>query len=195
MIAALAALALAASAPPVVDRTFLCTTSIGHVTTVASPRGTSEVAGARFTSSGYARVTSGPNADPLADLVVVARPGFRNASTRFPGAVYASGRRCTALRAAVPLASTGLPGPPVAFRSDAECTVRGSVVVHVRAVLAAGAAWGRLRGPVGAAFVGARGRVVEAELAVRDQATGRPLAFAKLGRAGRSQLWSSPRCL
>ena len=174
----------------VVDRTFVCTPSYGRVTVVASPRGSSELQGARFTSSGYARVTSGPSSDPLSDLVVVARPGLRNSSSRFPAAVYASGRRCVASRSPVPLTRAGLPRAPVTWRSEAECTVRRRMLVRVRAVLSAPATWGR----VGTAFAGVRGLVVEAELAVRDQVTGKPLAFVKLGRAGQTQLWSAPRC-
>jgi len=181
----------AVAAPAAVfDRTFACMPSYGRFHVRASPHGASEVIGARFTSSGYVRVSSGPGGDLLSDLVAAALPGFRTSSTRFPAAVYASSRRCVVSRAFVPLTRTGLPGPAVTWSTDDECTVRGRVLIRVRVGLGSAGTWG----PVGTAFVGARGRVSEAALAVRDQTTGRPLAFAKLSRAGKTQLWTSPRC-
>ena len=188
--------AAGAAAGSVIDRTFLCTPSYGRATVVSSPRGTPEVLGARFTSSGYGRVTSqGSNADPLSDLVAVAQPGFRNSSTRFPGSVYASARRCVASRAAVSLTRTGLPGPPVAYRTQADCTVRAKVLVRVRVILARSSTWRRLGGPGGVYNGAVPGPVVEAELAMRDSSTGRPLAMIKLTRTGQTQLWTSPPCL
>jgi hypothetical protein len=63
--------------------------------------------------------------------------------------------------------------------------------MRVRGVLSAPATWGR----VGTAFVGARGRLVEAEVAVREQRTRMPLAFVRLGRAGQTRSWSSAGCV
>lgn len=198
-IAVIAGLAVAAGiqaqqSARVVDRTFLCSPRHGEIDVVASPSGSPEVQGASFTSSGYVRVTSGPAGDPLADLVAVARPGLRNGTTRFPAAAYASTRRCVASRASVPLRPRGVPGPPLPFRGDAECFVKGAVVVRVRAVLTTPAPWGRLRGSAGATYGGAAGQVVEAQLAVRDARAGRPLAYATLDRSGRTRLWSSFHC-
>ncbi|HSI98092.1 MAG TPA: hypothetical protein VK926_06985 [Gaiellaceae bacterium] len=178
----------------VVDRTFMCSPRFGRVQVAAGPRGGRELVGTLFTSPGYARVSSGPGGDPFADLVVVARPGLRNASTRFPGAVYASAGRCVAARAAVPLTPRGLQGPPLRVPSSEDCALRGRVLVRVRAVLATPARWGRLRGTVGRTYVGAAGRLVEGELAVRDPRTGSPLGYVKLDRRGRIQFWDSPRC-
>lgn len=184
--------ALMPGASRLFDRTLACTPAYGNLDVVASPRGAQEVLGGPFISSGYARVTSGPHGEPLSDLVAVARPGFRNPSTRFAAAVYASSRRCVPSRAAVPLTLTGLPGPPSEFLSQGECEppLRGRVLVRVRALLTAPATWGRVDG----AFVGARGRLLEAELAMRDQRTRKPRAFARVGRTGKTKLWTSSRC-
>jgi hypothetical protein len=181
---------LSPSASRRIDRTFLCRTAFGSVDVVASPRGANDILGGRFTSSGYARVTSGSHGDPLSDLVVAARPGFRSPDIRFPAAVYARSGRCLASRTAVPLTLTGLPGPPNEFLSQSECIVDGRVLVRVRALLSTPSTWRRVDG----AFVGARGRLLEAELAVRDQRTRRPLVVVRVGRTGKTQLWSSPRC-
>jgi len=191
------ATAAEASALAVVDRTFVCTVSYGEFTVVVSPRSTSEVKGVRTTSSGHARVTWGSDAYPLGDLVVVARPGLRNYITRFPGAVYASVRRCAASRTSVPLTHAGLPGPASVVRSDSECRAGGKVLVRVRAVLESPAPWRRLTGPVGSAYNGVKGHVVEAQLAVRDARTGKPLAFATLDRSEATRHWSAPwpRCV
>jgi hypothetical protein len=180
---------LSLTASRVFDRTLACTPNYGNLDVVASPRGASELA-TPHTSSGYARVTSGPHGEPLSDLVVVARPGFRTPSTRFPAAAYASSRRCAPSRAAVPLTSRGLPGPPTPFVSHGDCTVDGKVLVRVRARVSSAAPWRRLD----RAFVGARGRLVEAELAVRDMRTRTPLAFATVGRTGKTKLWTSSGC-
>jgi hypothetical protein len=157
---------------------------------VVSPRGARDILGGRFISSGYARLTSGSHGDPLSDLVVAARPGLRSPNTRFLGAVYARSRRCVASRAAVPLALAGLPGPPTTFMSQSECFPDGRVLVRVRGVLAAPATWRRLDG----AFAGVRGRLLEAEIALRDQRTRRPLVFIRIGRTGKTKLWSSSGC-
>lgn len=173
-----------------VDRTFLCKTQYGSVEIVASPHGANELEGARFISSGYGRVSWGASSDPGADLVAVALPGLRNGGTRFPAAVYASARRCSASRASVSLTRKSLPGPPTPVRGEADCTVSAGVLVRARAVLARTANWRRL----GVVYVGTLGPVVQAELAVRDAKTRRPLAFITLNHNGDTKLWSSPDC-
>jgi hypothetical protein len=178
----------------VIDRTFRCTPASGVASLVASPRGTRELDGRQFVSSGYVRLTSGISADPLADLVAVAHRGHRNPTTHFPAAVYASLKRCSDVRSVVPLTSAGLPGPAVAFRKEAECVARQRMLVRVRAVLGAPARWGPLGGAFRGTYAGAGRRVVEANLVVRDARTRQPLAFATLSRSGRTQLWTSTRC-
>jgi hypothetical protein len=180
----------------VIDRTFACTPAFGSLKVVVSPHGTQEVIGSQFISSGYARVTRGSDTDPSADLVVVANPGQRNGGVDFPGAVYAHGLRCTASRAKVPLGRAGLPGPALAVRSDTVCKVRRKVLVRVRAEVDGASSWRRLGGSVGRSYVGVRGRVVKAELAVRDQQTSKPLGYVTLGPAGGTRHWSAayPRC-
>jgi hypothetical protein len=180
----------AAPSARAVDRTFICMTQYGSVEIVASPHGANELEGARFISSGYGRVSWGPSADPGADLVAVALPGLRNGSARFPAAVYASARRCSPSAESVPLTRKSLPGPPTHVRGEADCDVPARVLVRVRAVLAQTAIWRRL----GVVYVGALGPVVQAELAVRDARTRRPLAFITLNHSGETKLWSSPDC-
>ncbi|MBA2296394.1 MAG: hypothetical protein H0W16_14860 [Actinobacteria bacterium] len=107
-----------------------------------------------------------------------------------PGGVYAHSRRCSPARASVALSSKGLPGTPTGWYSPVSCTLRGRVLVRVRALLSAPAGWGRA-GPL---FQGARKDVLEASLAIRSERTGEPLAFMTLNRAGETRLWSSSRC-
>ena len=107
-----------------------------------------------------------------------------------PPGVYASTRSCSATRAAVPLSSRGLPGPPVEFGKGVECEIRGRVLVRVRAVLQSSAAWRRVQG----GYAGAREGVVEAALAVRTQRGRHPVAFIQLGRTGKTKLWTVGSC-
>ena len=174
----------------VFDRTFVCLPPYGTVDMVASPHGAIVVIGATFISSGYVRMTAGSNGDLLSDLVAIAHPGKRTSSTRFPAAAYVNSRRCVASRAFVPLTHAALPGPAATWSTSDECSVEGKVLLRVRAVLRASANWG----PVGKNFVGVRGRLREAAFAVRDRATGKPLALARLESTGRTQLWTSAHC-
>jgi hypothetical protein len=172
------------------DRTFSCKPPYGSFDVVASPHGAIEVIGATFISSGYVRLTWGSGGDVLSDLGAIAHTGHRTSSTSFPAVAYVSSRRCVASRAFVPLAAIGLPGPAVRFSSEDECLVPGRVLVRVRARLAAPSTWRR----VGTAFAGVRGRLRQAAIAAREQATGKPLAFAQLDRAGMTTVWTSARC-
>lgn len=171
----------------VVDRTFSCSPRDASV--VASPHGSSELLGRRFISSGFLRVTAGRDT-LLSDLAAVAFPGLRAPDIRFPAGVYASSRHCVPSRAPVPLTQTGLLGPPTVWRTELDCSARGRLLIRVRAVVNGAGTWAA----VGTTFVGTRARVLEGQLAVRDQATGKPLAFGKLGREGATKLWSSARC-
>jgi hypothetical protein len=177
-----------------VDRTFACNPLYGEADLVVSPRGSQEVQGARFVSAGYARLSSGSGIDPRSDLAAFARPGLRTAGARFPAAVYVNVRRCREVRRPIALSRRGLPSPPTAFRTEAECFVDGRVVVRVRAVLARPAPWRRLRGQYRGIYAGVAGRVIEAELAVRAQRGGRPLAFVRMSASGKTRLWSSYDC-
>ena len=85
------------------------------------------------------------------------------------------GPRCTRTRANVPLARTGLPGPPVRFQSDVACALAGRILVRARVVSEAG-------------------RVTRAELAVRTEKSGAPVAYARIDRDGDGVFYSSPRC-
>lgn len=204
LITALAAIALALLAfngtaavtakQRIVDQTFLCNTVFGQVRVATSPKGSLETLGAQVISSGYARVTSGPDLSPLSDLAVASRPGYRTATIHFPGSVYASTRRCASSRAAVPLGRAGFARPPTAFLSAADCTVRGRVLIRVRAVLNRPALWRRLGGELGSAFIGTKVDVDEAQIAVRRARTGSPMALAQLLPGGLTRLWASPSC-
>ncbi|MEX0807613.1 MAG: hypothetical protein WD044_02690 [Dongiaceae bacterium] len=107
-----------------------------------------------------------------------------------PSGVYASARRCTPARAAVPLSSKGLPGPPAGWFSEVNCSLRGRVLVRVRALLAAPAEWQRVDG----SYFGAQKRIDEASVAVRSERTGEPLAFMQVDKAGKTRLWTASRC-
>ncbi|MEX2210663.1 MAG: hypothetical protein WD689_02730 [Gaiellaceae bacterium] len=171
----------------VVDRTFVCTPAYGRVNVVASPRGSGASDLYVVDSAGYVRVSSGPGSF-AADLVAAARPGMRSWVKRFPGAVYASSRRCTSVSASVPLSRAGLPGPALEWWTRWRCRVRGRVLIRVRAVVEATSSWGPIPGT---SYTGTRGTLREASMVVRDEVSRRPLAFVELDRAGKTSTWTS----
>jgi hypothetical protein len=188
----------AASAPPrIVDRTFRCTSAllyggVRQLDVTTSPRG-SQGAGGRSddVSPGYISVGSGAARGVFDDLAFArARSEARRASTPFPPGVYADTRRCAAARASLPLSSKGLPGPPIRFAREADCEVRGRVLVRVRAVLEAPTAWQPTTPPM----AGARRNVIEARIAVRSERTRRPLALLALDSTGGTRLWLASAC-
>jgi hypothetical protein len=192
------AAAEAASTPPrIVDRTFRCTSAVLYagvrqLDVTASPRG-SLGAGGRSddVSPGYISVGSGAARGVFDDLVFArSRSETRQASTPFPPGVYADTRRCAAARASLPLSSKGLPNPPIRFEREADCEVRGRVLVRVRAVLEAPTAWQPATPPV----AGARRNVLEATIAVRSERTRRQLALLTLDGAGATRLWLASGC-
>ncbi len=115
-------------------------------------------------------------------------------SPPFPGpaGAYAHASRCAPSRATVQLSSAGLPGPPAQFAADRTCSIRGRIVVRVRATLAAPAEWRRSYEPF---LVGARGRVEQASLVVRGARSGTLLAYMTVDRTGKTKFWSSTRCV
>jgi hypothetical protein len=135
-------------------------------------------------------VSSGPFTDRANRVFVRARNHELGSVGRtLPAGVYANTRSCAPTRAAVPLSPRGLPGPPVRFEQEPECTVRGRVLVRVRAFLQVPARW-----VTRTDYAGAQKNVVEAALAVRSERTRRPIAFIQLGRSGTTKLWSSRAC-
>jgi hypothetical protein len=179
---------------PVVDRTFRCVLGggLGQLDVTTSPRG-SLGAGGRSddVSPGYISLGSGAARGVFDDLVFArARTETRRSATPFPPGVYADVRRCSRARASIPLSSKGLPGPPVRFNTDADCEVRGRVLVRLRAVLEAPALWGRGERP----YFGARRNVVEATIAIRTERMRRPIALLALDRSGGTRLWVSSTC-
>jgi len=90
----------------------------------------------------------------------------------------------------MPLSSKGLPGPPIRWSKELDCSLRGRVLVRVRAVLDAPTKWRR----ADRSYVGARNPVTEARLAVRLQKTGKPIAYMELDAKGRTALWYSSTC-
>lgn len=192
---AAAASDLQAGASRIVDRTFVCKPmmygGVGDVDVRATPPETDPVG---FSMSAHLVVRTGTTL-PTGDLVFVrAQAQERIGRTSpFPGpaGVYAHVKRCSPSRARADLTAAGLVGPPVRFASDLTCSVRGRVVVRVRARLAAAADWRRAYEPF---LIGARGRVEEASLAVRGASSGAPLAYMTVDRSGGTRLWSSSRC-
>jgi hypothetical protein len=192
-VVALAAAGSSESAPSrIVDRTFICTpmlfAGIRDLDLWASPPRTDP-----WIIPAYLVARTGTTL-PTSDLVFVraqtqGRIGWTLPAPG-PAGVYAHARRCTPTRRAVGLSSSGLPGPPAAWYTTVNCALRGRVLVRVRARLAASADWRRADNT----YVAAQKRVEEASLAVRSERTGEPLAFMQLDRAGRTKLWTAPRC-
>lgn len=180
------------AASRIVDRTFACTPiAYGGVRDLdlwASPPRTDP-----WIITAYLVARTGTTL-PETDLVFVraSAQGKIGWTTPYPGpaGMYANARRCAPSRANVPLSSNGLPGPPAGWFSEATCSLRGRVLVRVRAVLAAPAEWRR----ADKTFLGAQKRVVEASLAIRSERTGEPLAFMQVDKVGKTRLWTSSRC-
>src|SRR5688572_19877224 len=129
---------------------------------------------------------------PGSDLISIRARGWqRFAGTYSPEGVYASNKRCSSSRLFVSLSARGLPGPPTRWAKQVTCLGGGRVLVRVRAVLRAPAAWRRISD----SYDGARREVVEAALAVRSERTSKPIAYLELGRDGKTKLWYSPRCV
>jgi hypothetical protein len=186
-----------AAASRVVDRTFRCTPAVLYagvrqLDVTTSPRG-SLGAGGRSddVSPGYISVGSGAARGVFDDLVFArSRTEVRHAAIPFPPGVYVDARRCVRVRVVLPLSSKGLPGPPVRFSTEADCELRGRVLLRVRAQLEAPAAWQPATPP----WAGARRDVVEATIAVRSERTRRPLALLALDRGGETRLWTASHC-
>jgi hypothetical protein len=188
---ALAAFAQARTSTTVLDQTLICATEQGDVDVMASPRGDLAFATARTESSGYLGVGSG-QVNQLNGLVVVRARAEKSTvgSAHAPQGVYGRAGKCFLSRKTVPLKATGLPGPPVQWAKSYDCTVRGRLIVRVRAVLASGASWRR----IDKFYFGARANVVSAELAIRSERTGKPLGFGTLSSAGKTRLWIAGSC-
>ena len=193
---AVAAAELGAGAPSrIVDRTLVCTPFTLHgglrdLDVITSPRGGPLLRGTvRAISVGYIAVGSGPGSS--ADLVLVrASPQERyQQQTQAPG-VYSNARRCSRTQASVPLSSRGLAGPPVRYATSDDCSVRGRVLVRVRAVLESPTSWLGTRGP----YAGARKNVLEGTIAIRSERTRRPLALLQLDRSGKTKHWTAAAC-
>lgn len=180
-----------------VDRTFVCTPiafgGIGDLDVNVSPL-RKDTFGRQFVATLEAR-TGGWSAD---ETLVVARalkqpehPGLAyNYSAGGIAGAFAHSRRCASTRAAVPLSSKGLLGPPTRWQKELDCPVRGRVLVRVRALLRSPDDWGG----VDRSYAGVRQPLVEGKLAIRLQRTGKPLAYMELDVRGRTKLWYSPNC-
>jgi hypothetical protein len=107
-----------------------------------------------------------------------------------PAGVFVNAGSCSAVRTPVPLSPRGLPGPPLEYEQDAECRIRGRILVHVRARLQTAAGWEA----VGDGYAGARANVVEAAIAVRNARTRKALAFMQLRPQGRTRFWAAQGC-
>jgi hypothetical protein len=205
LIGLLAALGVAASYAPAadvasrtVDRTFVCKPvafgGIGDLDVYANPPG--DLNFNRPTTAHLFVRTGG--SEPTNNLVFVRarsqvrHPGITNPeAVGGPGGVFAHRSRCVATRAAVPLSSRGLPGPPTRFERNVDCPVRGRVLVRVRATLRAPSNW---RPRAHSVYAGARQNVDAAQLAVRSQRTGAPIAYLELDARGGTRLWYSGNC-
>lgn len=181
----------------VVDRTFRCTLAplnggIGQLDITAKPRGThGRSPYTRDTSTGYIAVGSGPAVGLESDLVnASSRLEARTSNPPLPPGVFVNGRRCRATRTSVPLSAKRLPGPPVRFDKDANCEVRGHVLVRVQAVFEAPTSWRAAHQP----YVGVQRNVVAATIAVTSERTRRAIGVLTLDRAGETRLWVASLC-
>jgi hypothetical protein len=180
-----------------VDRTFVCTLQapLGasrDLDLVAAPLIVDRLRNFRssaFIGSSSGRVLAGPVSDRANLVFVRARPSHLPGRTLGPG-VYANARSCTAKKATVALSPRGLPGPPVEFERNAECSLRGRVLGRVQARLQTSAAWR----PFQDGYAGAQANVREAKLAVRSERTGKPIALMELRPAGKIRFWSVSGC-
>jgi hypothetical protein len=183
----------------VVDRTFRCTLAplyggLREFDVTAKPVGSLGSGGrSDDVSPGYVSIGSGPASGAFDDLVFArARVEERGVApgNPFPAGVYVDVRRCVGARVSLPLSAKGLPSPPVRFDTDADCELRGRVLVRLRAVLEGPTLWGRAARP----YFGARRNVMEARIAVRSERARRPIALLALDSGGKTRLWVSSNC-
>jgi hypothetical protein len=104
--------------------------------------------------------------------------------------VFASRSRCRAVSSRIPLSARGLPGPPLRWEKRLTCPLRGRVLVRVRATLETPTTWRRMD----ATYSGARNPVMRAQLAVRSERTGKPIAYMELDAKGGTRLWYAGTC-
>lgn len=166
-----------------VDRTLLCSTTVGARTDLYV-RMTSPKPTASPPQPGSGSFSSGSNF--LASQALV---GFSAGSTSgySTGQVFIGRTRCATSMKTVPLTSQGLPGPAVPFDQTRKCQAPARVLVRIRAVLDRGVTWRLARG-----LFFTPGKVSSAYLAARTEA-GRPIAFMKLV-SGRMGLWTAASC-
>jgi hypothetical protein len=181
----------------VIDRTFACTLVAPLGTTrdldlIANPRRVDRFrnfTAPAFIGSSSGRVLAGQVSD-RANLVFVRARQFDVSGRTLPPGVYANLQSCARNRAVAALSSRGLPGPPVRFEQNAECALRGRVLVRVRARLQTSASWR----PFQDGYAGAQANVREAKLAVRNARTRKPLAYIELLPTGKTRFWAAGAC-
>jgi len=83
--------------------------------------------------------------------------------------------RCSRSKSQVPLSSRGLAGPPVRYQTSVDCTLPGRVLARAR-VVSDGT------------------RVTRADVAVRMERSGNPIAYVRITESGSGAFWVSPRC-
>jgi hypothetical protein len=142
-----------------------------------------------FIGVSSSRVIATSVADRSNRVFVRARP-LSTAGRSLPGGVFVNARTCSGVRTFVPLSPRGLPGPPLEYEQEAECGIRGRILVRVRARLQTAADWK----DVGDGYAGARANVVEAAIAVRNARTRKALAFVQLRAQGRTRFWAHSGC-
>jgi hypothetical protein len=111
--------------------------------------------------------------------------------TQGPGGIAVNRKRCSWIRdVRIPLSASGLQGPSRFADKPFDCQVSRRLLVRVRAEMERPVSWRVL----GDAFrVGAA--VSEVRLAIRTQASRRPIAFGAMNRSGETTLYASPsRC-
>ena len=178
------------AAPSVVDRTYRCVVpplydQVREIRVGVSPSMELPAAGGTRTVPALISVVARTGGFGDRSLLFAS---FGPDSGRGVGSIGIDPKACTLQKAAIPLASRGLPGPPVLFNTSGKCPSTRAVLVRFRAVVDRTPRW-RKQGD----YLTASVNVVEAKLAVRSLGNA-PIGFIAVSRAGTSQAFLSPRC-
>lgn len=164
------------SAGTIIERTFLCT-----IGSFAGLRGISATASSRQEGAGFPAFASVASDEGLAEVLTGVVSGR-------PTGVSFNVNRCRATRLRVPLSPRGLSGGAAPLGAGAKCGTGKRILMHLRAVMESRPMW-TSKPP----FRIARGKPVEAAVAVRTYPANKPLVYMAI-RDQTARLYSAPRC-
>jgi hypothetical protein len=193
------------SAPAVIDRMLLCTTSqSGGIWEIEARANAGIRQGSSWKQLPYAVSSSGnvgSTLDPLGDAlawVTAGRPssdttadwGFRAAQVSRWGTLAVNRTVCRSTSAKVPLSRSGLGGSTASpFGDKLDCPAPRRVLVRVRAIATTKTEL-RARGD----FLSTHVPVKSAQLAVRTE-KGNPIMYADVAESGRTRLFTAKGCV